>query len=105
MAKSNVPEDRAETIRESLRRVLRDGPATLRDLSGLVGVSEKDLLGHLEHLERSVRRGEEQLVIEPAKCMSCEFEFSDRKRFTRPGKCPQCKGTRIALPRFHLSGG
>ncbi|MFV8756445.1 transcriptional regulator [Nannocystaceae bacterium ST9] len=81
MAEPSAPESRAETIRESVRRVLREGPTTLRELSGAVSVSEKDLAAHLEHLERSLRRGDERLVVEPAACLACGFEFGDRKRF------------------------
>jgi hypothetical protein len=101
MAEPNAPESRAETIRESLRRVLREGPTTLRELSGAVSVSEKDIVTHLEHLERSLRRTEERLVIEPAKCLACDFEFGPR--FTRPGRCPKCRASRIAFPRFSLA--
>jgi predicted Zn-ribbon and HTH transcriptional regulator len=103
MAEPSAPESRAETIRESLKRVLREGPTTLRELSGAVSVSEKDIATHLEHLERSLRRGDERLVIEPAKCLACGFEFADRKRASRPSRCPECRGNRIAFPRFSIT--
>jgi predicted Zn-ribbon and HTH transcriptional regulator len=102
MAEPTAPESRAETIRESLRRVLRERPTTLRELSGALSVSEKDLSTHLEHLERSLQRGDERLVIEPTHCLACGFECGDRKRFTRPSRCPQCKGNRLSFPRFSI---
>jgi predicted Zn-ribbon and HTH transcriptional regulator len=90
------------TVRESIRRVLLDGPASARDLSRRVGISEREIAGHLEHLERSLRHTDETLVIEPASCMDCGFEFTDRRRYTRPGGCPECRGRRISLPVFHI---
>jgi transcriptional regulator len=33
-------------------------------------------------------------VIEPAKCKQCGFVF-DEDRLAKPGKCPECKGTRL----------
>lgn len=103
MAEPNAPESRAETIRESLRRVLREGPTTLRELSGALSVSEKDLVAHLEHLERSLQRGDERLVIEPTQCLACGFQFGDRKRFARPSRCPTCKSNRLSFPRFSIA--
>jgi predicted Zn-ribbon and HTH transcriptional regulator len=100
MAEPNAPESRAETIRASLRAALREGASTLRELSGAVSVGEKDLVAHLEHLERSLRHSGERLVVEPARCLACGFE-PDR-RFTRPSRCPQCKGNRLAYPRFSI---
>ena len=35
-------------------------------------------------------------------CLACRFEFEDRKRLAKPGRCPACKSTRIALPRFAI---
>ena len=54
--------------------MLREGPTTLAQLSGAVSVSGKDLATHLEHLERSLRRGDERLVVDPATCLACGLE-------------------------------
>ena len=89
-------------MRESLHQALRARPATARDLSKLAGVAEHDVPSHLEHLERSLKHQGEKLVIEPAACMDCGFTFTRRHRFTRPSGCPDCRGRRITLPRFHI---
>ncbi len=98
---------RGATLRQNLRDALREGPSrTARDLSKLVGIPERDVAEHLEHLERSVRHEGLRLVIEPAECLDCGFRFDARRqhRFTRPGRCPDCHSGRLTLPRFTLEG-
>jgi hypothetical protein len=99
------PGARAETVREAIRRVLRAGPATARDLSSEIGVREKDVAQHLEHLERSALHRGERLVVVPATCLACGYAFRERSRFTRPGACPSCRSTRIDPPVFRIEAG
>lgn len=98
------PQSREATLRQSLREALLDAEATARDLSRLVGIAERDVEEHLRHLERSLRRKGERLVVEPSVCLSCGFAFTrrERHRYTRPGRCPDCHGRRISLPLFHI---
>jgi predicted Zn-ribbon and HTH transcriptional regulator len=96
------PASRGETLRETLRRALRQGPATARDLSALAGIREKDVAEHLAHLTRSLAHRGERLVVEPAACLACGYRFSDRTRLTRPGACPSCRSTRIDPPSFRI---
>lgn len=81
-------------------RELREGPRSARDLSVAVRIPEKDVPLHLEHLERSLKKTEESLVILPAECAGCGYVFQRRTRFTRPGKCPECGATRVDAPEF-----
>lgn len=82
--------------------MLREGPKTALDLSKAVGVSERDVPDHLGHVERSLQRREGRLHVEPVRCLGCDFRFEKRTRFTRPGRCPRCKGRRLSLPRFWI---
>ncbi len=75
---------------------------TARELSARVGISEKDVAGHLEHLQRSLRAGGAALDLLPAECLACGFVFKDRARLTRPGSCPECRSTRIDPPAFRI---
>lgn len=93
----------SETLRQEIERLLREAPRTALDLSKLVGIPERDVAGHLAHIERSLRRRDGSLVIEPVRCLGCGFRFDDRRRFTRPGRCPECHGRRLTLPRFSIS--
>jgi predicted Zn-ribbon and HTH transcriptional regulator len=99
-----VPE-RVETVRAALREALRSGEHSLRELSQLLGVSERDLLEHLEHLARSLLSTGERLAIDPPRCLACGFGFEERTRLKRPGRCPACKATRISMPRFAITTG
>jgi predicted Zn-ribbon and HTH transcriptional regulator len=98
-----VPPDRAETIREAIAAALREGPLTARDLSERLGVAEREIGPHLEHLARSARARQERLMLDPPRCLGCGFVFEDRGRPTKPGRCPACRATRIAPPRFSIA--
>jgi transcriptional regulator len=104
--KSNKPPlERHETVRQSIAAALRDHTLTARELSALVGVEEKEIAGHLEHLARSLPASGVELVIEPARCAACGFEFQGRRRATRPSRCPECKRERIRPPAFKVRAG
>jgi len=79
---------------------LEDGPISAQELSGLVGISEKEVYGHLEHIRSSLHRAGRRLMIEPAECRSCGFVFSKRERIKGPGKCPACRGSSIHDPLY-----
>lgn len=96
------PEARSHTVRQDLALALRAGPATARDLSKLVGASEKDVLEHLVHLAKSVKSQDEELVITPAECLECGFVFSRREKPARPSRCASCHGERLTLPEFAI---
>jgi predicted Zn-ribbon and HTH transcriptional regulator len=98
-----VPPDRAETIREAIASALREEPLTARELSERLSIAEREVAPHMAHLERSVRAGGERLVLEPPRCLSCGFVFSERARPTKPGRCPECRATRVAPPRFSIA--
>jgi predicted Zn-ribbon and HTH transcriptional regulator len=88
------------TVREALLRHLREGPRTAHELSGLVGIPEKQVADHLAHVARSLRRTPERLRVEPAQCLDCGFVFRERARFDRPSACPVCRGQHLEPPRF-----
>lgn len=97
----DLPERQA-TVRAELRRVLREGSFTARDLSARVGIGEKDVAGHLEHLSRSLKPSGERLEIDPARCLGCGFVFKDRTRLSKPSRCPGCKGQRLTPARYRV---
>jgi transcriptional regulator len=96
------PPERHATVRAALEAELRKGPASARDLSAAAGIREKDVAGHLEHVEHSARARGERLEVEPASCAGCGFRFEGRARLTKPGSCPKCRSTRIDPPLFSL---
>ncbi len=100
--RSNELTERHVSVRAELRQLLREGPLAARELSARVGISEKEVAGHLEHLARSLRQSGERLRVEPARCLVCGFVFEERTRLSRPSKCPECRSERLGPPRFTI---
>lgn len=96
--------ERSATVRESLLEALRRETCTARDLSRIVGIPERDVKGHLEHLEKTLRNREESLVVEPSQCLECGFTAT-RHPTSRPGQCPRCRSRRLSLPHFRVEAG
>lgn len=97
-------DERGETVREALRRHLRVGWMTALQLSSALGIAEKAIPAHLEHLRKSAEGTDERFEVDPPVCNRCDYVFRERDRLTRPSRCPQCKGERIEAPRFRLVG-
>lgn len=97
-----APGERSETLREAIAAALRSlgRPASAKEISGLVGLSEKEVMDHMAHIRRSSRSREESLTVTPALCKVCGFVFKKRERFTKPTRCPVCRGERITDPLF-----
>jgi len=102
---STVPAPREETIRQRIVELLRIAHLTPREISAAVGIREKAVAGHLEHIRKSLHSTDGQLEIDPATCRKCGFAFTKRERLDRPGRCPLCKGQSIAEPRFAILAG
>ena len=84
-------------------QLLSEDPLTAKELSQLAGLSEREVYDHLTHLQKSLKSKRQRLVVTPALCLDCQFNFRKRERLTRPGRCPVCRSTRIALPSFSIS--
>jgi predicted Zn-ribbon and HTH transcriptional regulator len=83
------------TLRQELIALLRTGPMDLRDLAAALDIREADTADHLHHVARSLKSQAGELKATPAYCRQCGYEFKKRRRFTRPGRCPQCRSGRI----------
>lgn len=103
--KERVPHAQTSTLRQQILLHLREGPCTARDLSQLVGIREKDVVPHLEHIQKSLKSSGEHLQLEPASCQACGYIFKTRKRLDRPGSCPRCRATRIDPPVYRVTKG
>ncbi len=97
------PVPAGDTIRHRLLAELHDGPVSALELSGRLGVSEKDIYEHLEHIRVTLHHTERRLAIQPAECVKCGFLFQKRERLKKPGKCPVCRSESIHAPLFSLS--
>jgi hypothetical protein len=93
-------DDRAKTLRQAMILLLETGQVSARDLSKALKIQEKQVYDHLAHIERTLKAKGRKLVISPSKCSSCDYVFSDRKKFARPGRCPECKRSHISAPEY-----
>ncbi|MBW1698369.1 MAG: transcriptional regulator [Deltaproteobacteria bacterium] len=91
-----------QTVRQQIISHLCESEMSARDLSSVVRISEKEVLLHLSHISRTVASQGKKLVIRPFQCLSCGYTFTDRKRFSRPGRCPECKSTHLEPPVFRI---
>jgi predicted Zn-ribbon and HTH transcriptional regulator len=94
-----------DTVRHEIAVVLAGGPVSARDISGRVGIPEKDVYGHLEHIRETIHRSGARLDVIPAECVKCGFVFSKRERLTKPGRCPVCRSESIHAPLFSSRRG
>ena len=97
-----VPPERRETIRRRIASALDSIPMSAKEISAEVGVSEKEVYGHLEHIRRTLNRTERFFIVTPAKCRQCGFVFRKRDRLRKPGKCPVCQSEQIGEPMFSV---
>ena len=75
---------RMETIRQQVIRILQDGFFDVRQLSQELGIMEKEVYNHLEHIQLTLKSLNKKLVIKQASCLSCNYVFKDRKKQPLP---------------------
>jgi predicted Zn-ribbon and HTH transcriptional regulator len=90
------------TLRQQIIDLLCQQAMTALDISGAVRIPEKDVLRHLGHIRRTVVRQGGKLAVTPCTCRACGYTFTDRRRLTRPGRCPRCRESRIDHPVFRI---
>lgn len=97
------PKDRSReiTIRQRIMAELEKGSMTARDLSKTIRISEKEAIAHMDHVAKSLQRPK-RLIIEPSVCNKCGFVFKDRRRFSSPSRCPECRHEGIQPPAFRI---
>ncbi len=97
-----TPSPRAETLRQGIIALLEVEPVTTLEISERVGIAQREVAGHLEHIRHSLHRQERTLIVLPAECRSCGFVFAKRERLKRPGRCPVCRNQSISEPRYRI---
>lgn len=95
--KELIPRAHHETVRRTMIGLLQERQLTASALSKETGNPEKEIYAHLDQIKRSV-----SLIIIPAECNACGYQFKDREKTRKPSKCPKCKGTSINQPAFTL---
>ena len=84
-------------FRRDLVPLLLDKKMSLSEIARAIHEEPKEVIDALTHLVKSSKHSDYELVMDPAECRKCGFEFSTEK-FSRPGKCPKCRSTWIYEP-------
>lgn len=91
-----------KTLRQEIIDLLGDTEMSARDISRAMRIKEKEVYDHIGHIQRSLAAQKKKLHIRPSRCRKCGYVFTDRTRFTRPGRCPRCRGTYLQEPAFRI---
>ena len=91
-----------ETIRRQIVALLTEDEQSALDISQKLRMREKDVFEHLTHIKKTLSAQKKRLVINPARCLECNYSFESRNRFTKPGRCPRCKGEHIQDPKYRV---
>ncbi|MEW6109357.1 MAG: transcriptional regulator [Nitrospirota bacterium] len=100
----SIPPERHGTIRQEIISLLENTTLSARDISSSVGISEKEVYEHLDHIQKTLSKKELHLAVIPAECIKCGFVFRKREKLKKPGKCPVCRGEQIQEPLFSTEG-
>ena len=90
------------TIRQRIIDLLSTEEMSARGLSKAVGIREKEVYEHLSHIVRSLVAQGKKLIVQPYSCLGCGYVFQDRRRFTRPSRCPRCKRSHIQEATYRV---
>jgi len=99
-----IPAERTGTVRKEIITLLEEGQALAAlDISAEVRIPEKEVYGHLEHIQKSLIKSGKMLHVKPAECLKCGFVFTKRDRLKTPGRCPVCHHEHIQEPVFSIT--
>lgn len=64
-------------------------------------ISESEVVNHIEHIRKSLRNEEKDMMVCPPECLECGYNSFD-DLLNVPSKCPSnnCYSRRIAQPRY-----
>ncbi|MFW9786877.1 MAG: transcriptional regulator [Candidatus Thorarchaeota archaeon] len=90
---------RRETIAALLETI--EHPMTAEEICERLDIKKRSIVYEdIDHISKSVKRENKELLIRPAVCGKCQFTFKVGKSARAPGKCPKCKSQWILAPAF-----
>jgi hypothetical protein len=93
----------SQTMRQRLVGLLTGSRLSSYQLAQFLGIPERQVEDHLGHVVKTIARDRDRrFVLEPSCCQDCGFVFRDRKRLTRPSRCPHCRSESISAPRYGI---
>lgn len=91
----------SRTTRERIGDRLREEPLSPSAIAREFDVTTSTALTHVEHIARSHREREEDLLVAPPECRDCGFDNYD-DLVNRPSRCPECKSEDVAEPAYTI---
>ncbi len=92
-----------QTRRERITELLMgtEYPVTAEEICERLDIKTRSIVYEdIDHISKSVKRQEKELLIRPASCGKCQYAFKPRKTSKAPGKCPKCRSQWILAPAF-----
>jgi predicted Zn-ribbon and HTH transcriptional regulator len=90
---------RRESIAELLERT--SYPMTVHDICQSLDIRQRSAVYEdLEHIARSLKIQEKELLVEPARCANCSYVFKVGTSVKKPSKCPRCRSEWIMAQGF-----
>jgi predicted Zn-ribbon and HTH transcriptional regulator len=90
---------RRERIAELLERT--DHPITAEEICEKLDIERRSIVYEdIDHIAKSVKQEDKELLVRPAICGKCQFVFKVKKTSKGPSKCPKCKSEWILPPAF-----
>ncbi|HDQ59867.1 MAG TPA: ArsR family transcriptional regulator [Candidatus Woesearchaeota archaeon] len=91
-----------QTRRKEIMGILEKQEMTLKQLAEHFAITPKEISEDLKHISQTIKAGHKKLVQRWAVCNSCGFVFKERKRLSRPTKCPECRSEDISEQKFSI---
>ena len=91
-----------QTIRQQMIELLAREEMNAREISQALGIREKEVYEHLPHIGRTLAAQRKRIIVQPFQCLTCGYVFEERRRFTPPGRCPQCKNSHLQNARYRI---
>lgn len=92
-----------QTPRQRLINLITGTRLSAHQLAQMLGIAERQVEDHLTHVVKSLARDKSRrFILEPSRCQDCAFVFRDRRRLTRPSRCPICRSEDITAPRYGI---
>ena len=93
----------SQTTRQRIVELLTGSRLSSYQLAQLLGIPERQVEDHLVHVVKTVGRNKEKrFILEPSACQDCGFLFRERRKLTKPGRCPSCRSEHITAPRYGI---
>ncbi len=90
---------RREAIAELLERT--SYPMNIDDICQALDIRQRSGVHEdLEHIARSLKAQEKELLVQPARCAKCSFVFKVATSAKKPSKCPKCRSEWIIPQGF-----